>query len=283
MLARELLPHDLFAGQTVFVTGGSSGMNLGIARNFGALGAKVAICGRNVERLQGAEAVLRQVTSSVLAIEADVRDYSAMERAVEQIGETMGPIHTLVCAAAGNFFCRAEDLSPNAFRSVVEINLFGSFHASRAAFESLCESRGNIVFISAGQAYLPFSFQAHGGPAKAGMDSMMRNLALEWGHYGIRCNSVVPGPIQATGGISSMSEDEIEKGLRSATALGRLGTADEVANAVLFLASPLASYITGTRIEVDGGINLQGSAPLRYAVEHRYPRKAECAAAASGS
>ena len=257
----ELLPADLFAGQVVFITGGGSGINLGIARSFAALGADIGICGRSAERLEGAARELEGLGARVVAEAADVRDFEALERALESTRETLGPITHLVCGAAGNFPCPAEALSPGGFKAVVDIDLVGSFNASRAAFEQLRSTRGTILFLSAGQAYVPYAFQAHVGAAKAGVDHLMRNLALEWGRFGIRCNSVAPGPIEDTEGMRRLApgDESVHERLRAAIPLGRFGTAEDIGRAAVFLASPLASYITGTLLVVDGGQNLPGS------------------------
>ena len=257
-------PPDLFADTTVFITGGGSGINLGIAKSFAALGAKVGICGRTAERLESAADELRQLGAEVAHPVADVRDPEAVARAVDETRDALGPIHCLVCGAAGNFPCPAEGLSPNGFKSVVDIDLMGSFNAARAAFPQLKETRGNIIFISAGQAFAPYPLQAHVGAAKAGVDNLMRNLALEWGQYGIRSNSIAPGPIEGTEGVQRMvpGGEEIHARLRSAIPLGRYGTLNDIGNAAVFLASPLASYITGTLLVVDGGQNLPGSGPF---------------------
>jgi len=191
----KYLPKDLFKGKTVFVTGGGSGINLGVGRAFATLGANIGICGRTREKLDAAAVQLTDLGAKVVAEVADVRDYQALQAALEKCRSTLGAVDVLVCGAAGNFRCRAEDLSPNGFKTVIDIDLMGSFYACRAAFEQLRRSKGNILFISAGQAYLPFAMQVHAGAAKAGMDSLMKNLALEWGYYGIRANSIVPGPI----------------------------------------------------------------------------------------
>ncbi len=255
------LPADLFSGQVVFITGGGSGINLGIARSFAALGADIGICGRSAERLEDAAHELEGLGARVSAEVADVRDYEALERALESTRKTLGPINHLVCGAAGNFPCPAEALSPNGFKAVVDIDLVGSFNASRAAFEQLRETRGTILFISAGQAYVPYALQAHVGAAKAGVDHLMRNLALEWGRFGIRCNSVAPGPIEGTEGMRRLAPtDEASlKRLRAAIPLGRFGTVEDIGKAAVFLASPLAAYVTGTLLVVDGGQNLPGS------------------------
>ncbi len=262
--ATRLLPDDLFRDTTVFVTGGGSGINLGIARTFAALGADLAICGRTREKLDAAAAELEALGAKVVAETADVRDLGALEAAMAVTEERLGPVGVLVCGAAGNFPCPAESLSSNGFRSVVDIDLVGSFHACRAAFEQLRQTRGSVVFISAGQAFVPYAFQAHVGAAKAGIDNLMRNLALEWGRFGIRCNSVAPGPIEGTEGMRRLAPAEggVHEKLRSAIPLGRYGTVDDIGNAVAFLASPLAAYVTGTVLVVDGGQNLPGSGPF---------------------
>src|SRR5215472_3152516 len=177
MNVTDVFVKDLFAGKHVFVTGGGSGINLGIAKNFAALGASIAICGRSQERLDGAAAELRGLGGKVFAQTADVRDYAALESAMKNASEALGPMSTLVCGAAGNFPAPAESISANGFKAVVDIDLLGSFNASRAAFAQLKESRGSIVFVSAGQAYQPHAFQAHVGAAKAGVDMLMKGLA----------------------------------------------------------------------------------------------------------
>jgi len=262
--ATRFLPDDLFRDTTVFITGGGSGINLGIARTFAALGADLAICGRTREKLDAAAAELESLGAKVVAETADVRDLGALEAAMAVTEERLGPVGVLVCGAAGNFPCPAESLSSNGFRSVVDIDLVGSFHACRAAFGQLRETRGSVVFIAAGQAFVPYAFQAHVGAAKAGIDNLMRNLALEWGRFGIRCNSVAPGPIEGTEGMRRLapSEGGVHEKLRSAIPLGRYGSVDDIGNAVAFLASPLASYVTGTVLVVDGGQNLPGSGPF---------------------
>ena len=257
----SILPADLFAGQVVFVTGGGSGINLGIARSFAALGADVGICGRSAERLQGAARELESLGARVTAEVADVRDYEALERALDATRESLGPVNHLVCGAAGNFPCPAENLSSGGFKAVVDIDLVGSFNASRAGFDQLCSTRGTILFLSAGQAFVPYALQAHVGAAKAGVDHLMRNLALEWGRFGIRCNSVAPGPIEDTEGMRRLApgDETYHERLRAAIPLGRYGTVEDIGQAAVFLASPLAAYITGTLLVVDGGQNLPGS------------------------
>ena len=271
MLVQEQLSNTLFKGKTVFVTGGGSGINLGVARNFAALGANLAICGRTQEKLDGAATELRalnaHVSGKVLPVAADVRDYAAVESAVTRTRAELGAIDVMICAAAGNFLCPAEALTPNGFKTVVDIDLQGSFHASRAAFEQLKETRGCVIFISAAQAFVPMVYQVHVAAAKAGIDIMMKNLAIEWGRHGIRTHSIVPGPIEGTEGMRRLSPPEGANNRKANIPLGRFGTVDDIGQAAVFLASPLASYITGVVLCVDGGSSLVGSAPWNAMVE----------------
>ena len=258
---------DLFKGKTVFVTGGGSGINLGIAKNFAAVGAGVALCGRTQAKLDAAAGELRALGARAFARVADVRDMSALEAALARARDELGPIDVLVAGAAGNFLCRAEALSANGFKTVVDIDLLGAFNAARAAFEQLKTTRGSIIFISAGQAFTPYAFQLHVGAAKAGIDMMMRNLALEWGRYGIRVNSIAPGPIEGTEGMRRLSDPAALAQLARAIPLQRLGTVDDIGQLAVFLASPLASFVTGTLVVADGGQNLPGSALFNLGAE----------------
>lgn len=263
----DFLSPTLLAGKAVFITGGGSGINRAVAHGFASVGADVAICGRTPEKLESAaDELRRQHAVRVVATPADVRDYDAVQAAVETAVEELGRLDTVVAGAAGNFFSAAEAISSNGFRTVVEIDLLGSFHTARAAFDHLRVSRGSILFVSAGQAYLPFSHQSHVGAAKAGIENLMTNLALEWGHYGIRSNSIVPGPIEDTEGMRRLTAPVGVETWIDAVALGRFGRAEEIAAMAVVLSSPLASYVTGARIVVDGGLGLSGLGGISRAV-----------------
>ena len=179
---------------------------------------------------------------------------------------SLGTITDLVCGAAGNFLCPANEMSANAFRTVVDIDLMGSFNASRAAFDQLKESKGCVLMVSAGQAYQPYTHQAHAGAAKAGVEMLAKNLALEWGQYGIRVNTVVPGPIEGTEGVKRLTNEKQKNMLLQSIPLKRLGQAEEIGQVAVFLSSPMASYITGTQVVCDGGMNLSGSALFNMGV-----------------
>ena len=262
MIINDFFSKDLMQDKVVFVTGGGSGINLGIARNFAALGARIGICGRTEERLAQAAGELQALGARVFYRSTDVRDADALQETLDDCAAELGPVDVLVCGAAGNFLVPAEQLSPNGFRTVVEIDLQGAFNAVHAGFEQLRSTRGSIIFISAPMALIPHAFQLHVGAAKAGIDNVMKNLALEWGRYGIRCNSIVPGPIGGTEGMRRLSTPELEAQLVRTIPMGRMGTVDDIGHAAVFLACPLAGYISGTVLVVDGGQHLAGSAPF---------------------
>lgn len=248
----------LFAGKTVFVTGGSSGINLAIAGAFGELGAKVAINGRKVDKLDGAVASLRGKGLTCEGFAADVRDYAAIDGALDGAVKKLGPIDVLVCGAAGNFPAPVTMMSSNGFKAVMDIDVLGTFNACRSAFEKM-NKPGVILAISAPQAQVPYPMQAHVCAAKAGVDMLVKTLAMEWGPVGLRVCSIWPGPIEETEGMDRLAGDPaVKKKVEDALPLRRFGTKTEVAQLALFLASPAAKYVTGSVHAVDGGMGLIG-------------------------
>jgi NAD(P)-dependent dehydrogenase (short-subunit alcohol dehydrogenase family) len=251
-------PFD-FTGKAVFVAGGSSGINLGIADAFAAAGAAVAIASRSQERIDGATAQLARHGGRVLGRSADVRDYATIAGALAAAHEAFGEIDVLVSGAAGNFPAAALGMSANAFKTVVDIDLLGTFNVLRAGHQYVRKPGASIINISAPQSYNPMPLQVHACAAKAGVDQVMRVLAMEWGGDGIRVNSIAPGPIEGTEGVRRLSGSAETRGaMAKRIPLGRLGTLEDVAALALFLASPLASFITGALIPVDGGWSLWG-------------------------
>ena len=265
MQIADVFPRDLFRGKTAFITGGGSGINLGIARNFATLGANIAICSRDIGKLERASEALRTLGAKVLPVSADVRDPAAVAAALARSKAELGPADVVISGAAGNFICEAEKLSPNGFKTVVDIDLLGSFNVARCALDQLKATRGSLIFISAGLAWLPYSHQAHAAAAKAGIDALMKNLALEWGRHGIRANSIAPGYIGDTEGTQRLAQGPVLDAVMATTPLARLGTTDDIGHAAVFLASPLGSFITGTVLVVDGGHYLEGPALLNAA------------------
>jgi len=257
----------LLEGKVAFVTGGGSGIGAGIAIRLAEQGAHVGLFGRRAEKLEEtARAISAARQGARASVHAgDVRDFAAVDGAIRACAEKFGRLDLLVNSAAGNFLAPAASLSANGFRAVVDIDLCGTFNASRAAFEHLQKTRGSIVSITATQATVPTPLQCHAGAAKAGIEKLTRDLALEWARFGVRVNTVAPGPIEGTEGmsrlapVSALGGDE-ESSLKKRVPLERWGTIFEVCEAVTFLASPAASYVTGTTLLVDGGTSLLGGA-----------------------
>jgi NAD(P)-dependent dehydrogenase (short-subunit alcohol dehydrogenase family) len=262
-----LLPSDLLAGRNVFLSGGGSGVNLAIAQACAAAGANVAMCGRNEEKLAKATAALREAHGVLTAhAVADVRDRAAVGRAFAISEEVLGPTDAVICGAAGNFLAPTDRLSTNGFRAVMETDVLGSFHCAAAAFDQLKATRGCLLFVSGGQSQMPFVHQAHVGAAKVGVDQLMRTLAVEWAPLGIRSNSIVPGPVAGTEGMQRLAET-VGDGLWSRMVpLGRFADPEEVAQMAAVLVSPLAAYVTGAQVAVDGGMSLTGSASFNQAI-----------------
>lgn len=267
-------------GSRVFVFGGTSGINLGIAEAFAEAGATVAVASRSAQKVEAAVSRLTDVSQrfghghSASGFSLDVRDATAVGAALDAFAVERGGIDVVVSGAAGNFLAPAATLTPNGFKAVVDIDLLGSFHACRAAFEQLKATRGCVIFISAGMSMVPYPYQVHVGAAKAGVDNMMRNLALEWGKYGVRSNSIVPGPIEGTEGVKRLGGEAWAATRSKTIPLGRYGKVEEIGHAAAFLASPLAAYVTGTALVVDGGQNLYGSQPFGMAIEAMLDGKA---------
>jgi NAD(P)-dependent dehydrogenase (short-subunit alcohol dehydrogenase family) len=248
---------SLFAGKVAFIAGGTSGINLGIARRLADLGAKVAVMGRNSEKAAAAAGV---IGNGSLGLSCDVRDFTAVRSAMETVREQFGLFDIVVSGAAGNFLTPVSGLSANGFRTVVDIDLNGTFNVFRAAYDLIRKPGASLIAISAGQAVNPMLRQAHACAAKAGVNQLVRVLAMEWGPEGVRVNGISPGPIAGTEGMARLTPDpETERSLCARIPLRRYGTISEVADSAVFLCSTSASYITGTILDCDGGSQLGDS------------------------
>lgn len=253
---------DLLAGKVAFVAGASSGINLRIAERFAAAGAKVAILSRSEEKISAAAAVIQSQGGDALGLAADVRDYDAVAAALQQAREHFGELDIVLSGAAGNFVAPALGMSANGFRTVVDIDLNGTFNVLRASFEHLKKPGASLISITAPQAVKPQVYQSHVCAAKAGVNMLTQCLAMEWGPAGVRVNAVSPGPIGDTEGMARLAPTpEIAARYKAQLALRGYGAKDDIADTCLFLCSDAACYITGAIIDCDGGTSL-GDASL---------------------
>lgn len=244
-------------GKVVFIAGASSGINLGIARHFASHGAKVALISRSAEKIQAAAASIVADGNEALGMVADVRDFAAVEAAAAAVRQRFGLIDVVVSGAAGNFVAPAAEMSSNGFRTVIDIDLIGTFHVLRGCYPHLNKPGASLMSISAPQGSHPLMFQAHVCAAKAGINMLTKCLAMEWGPEGVRVNAISPGPIAGTEGMRRLAgTPQAEQAIKSRLALRDYGTTEDIANTALFLASDNARYITGTIIDCDGGCQL---------------------------
>jgi NAD(P)-dependent dehydrogenase (short-subunit alcohol dehydrogenase family) len=247
---------DVLAGRVALITGGATGLGFAIAREFALLGAKVVLMSRKQENLDKAVAEIKASGGTAIAVQADVRQYDQVVNAVQTATGTFGSLDILVNSAAGNFYCPTEDLSPNGWRTVVDIDLNGNFLCCKAAFEALKQSRydGRIIILATSNALTGWPGQSHAAAAKAGMISLSRSLAVEWAKHKIHVNTISPGPIAGTEGTAKLYEQRGLADLQARrVALGRLGEPQDIAHAAVYLASPAGNFITGADLIVDGG------------------------------
>jgi peroxisomal 2,4-dienoyl-CoA reductase len=249
----KIFVDGLLAGRVAFVTGGGTGITGGVARALAEAGARVALVSRKLEHLEPAAEKIRAAGGEAIAVAADVRSMEEVERAMAATLEKFGKLDIVVNGAAGNFLCAAEELSPNGFGTVVDIDLKGTFNVSRAAFPELKKQRGLILNISATLHYLGTPYQLHVSAAKAGVDALTRNLAVEWGRYGVRVNAIAPGPIEDTEGMTRLVPEQVKEKLRRRIPLGRFGRIRDIEQSAVFLCSDAASFINGAVLVVDGG------------------------------
>jgi len=253
-----MLPKESLAGQVAIVTGGGTGIGKVIAQTLGAAGAKVVIASRKAEVLAAGAKALSEAGVTVKAVPTDIRQPEAVDNLIQQTVEAFGRLDILINNAAGNFITAAEELSPNGFKTVIDIVLNGTFFCSRAAGRHWMakEQAGAIVNIIATYAWTGAPGVVHSAAAKAGVLNMTQTLAAEWGPKKIRVNAVAPGVVVTDNASKNLGYDDpqIQKAMSATVPLRRLATAEEVANSVAYLASPFASYVTGSCITIDGGL-----------------------------
>jgi len=258
----------LFDGQVALVTGGGSGIGRGIADLLASLGAHVVIASRKLERVEQAAVEIRAAGGRASGVAVDVREQEHVQRMIAEVQREHGRIDLLVNNAAGNFYAPSESLSANAWKSVIEIDLYGTFFCSQAVLPVMrAQGGGAIVNISMTLHYRGWPLMAHATAAKAGIDALTKTLALEWARDHVRVNAIAPGPIPTEGVRKAFAPPPSAEGVIDVFAqeramdnyakkmipLQRFGSPEDIANMVAFLASPAGAWITGAIMVVDGG------------------------------
>jgi NAD(P)-dependent dehydrogenase (short-subunit alcohol dehydrogenase family) len=255
-----MFKDGLLADEVILVTGGGSGLGKSMSLRFAELGARLVICGRREGVLDSAVREIEEATGSeVLAVPCDVRDLEQVEAVVQAGIDRFGQISGLVNNAAGNFLAQTETLSSNAFRTVVDIVLTGSFHATLACGRHMIEKgRGTVLSIATTYAWTGSAFVVPSACAKAGVLAMTRSLAVEWARYGIRLNAIAPGPFPTEGAFSRLMPPGIEEAALRKIPLRRFGEHHELANLATYLMSSQSGYVNGEVVTIDGGEWLNG-------------------------
>ena len=258
----------LLDGQVALVTGGGTGIGLGISQLLAELGAHVVMASRKPANLEAARADIASRGGKVTAVQLEVRDPDQVKAAVDGVAQQLGRIDVLVNNAAGNFYAPSATLSPNAWKSVVEIDLYGTFYCSQAVYPIMAaQGGGRIVSTSMTLHYRGWPMMAHATAAKAGVDALTRTLAVEWAPQRIRVNAIAPGPIPTDGvrkaftppadsgvpDVFAAADARMAEYAKKGIPLGRWGSPRDIANMVAFLASPAGDWITGSIFVIDGG------------------------------
>jgi len=254
----DVFAKDLLKDKVAFVCGGTRGMNLAIAKAYAQAGAKVTVMSRDEERTANAAEEIKALGAEALGLAGDARDYDRVAEITKETAETFGGLDIVVAGQAGNFYAPAAGLSSNGFKAVIDIDLVGSFNVFKASYEHLSKPGASLIAITAPEAVKPLYFQTHVCSAKAGLNMLVKVLAIEWGIFGIRVNAISPGPIERSWGMENVvgnSPETIEQ-IRQAVPLKRWGINDDIAKTAMFLATDASSYITGTIIETDGGVTI---------------------------
>ncbi len=254
-MSQTMLPEGTLAGQTAVITGGGSGIGLGIARELGRLGGTVILAGRKPDKLEAAAADLARDNIQAIALPTDIRDPGQVESLMEQAVERTGRLDMLVNSAAGNFIVDSDKLSVNGWNAVVNTVLHGTFYCTRAAGLKMMElgHGGRILSIVASYAWTGGPRTVHSVAAKAGVVAMTRTLAVEWAHQGIRVNAICPGPTDTEGARPLWADPAEEARLKQKIPVGRFGSVEEMGRAASYLLSPYADFVNGEVFVIDGG------------------------------
>lgn len=253
----SIFRDGLFAGSTIVVSGGGTGIGRATARELAALGARVIICSRAMEHLEPTRDEIVAAGGQCEALPCNIRDPEAVDTFFATVAERFGRVHSLVNNAGGQFMSPAEAISPKGWHAVVETNLTGTFYMTRAAFAHGMREHGGAIVNIVVENWRGFPGMAHSGAARAGVVNLTQTLALEWAQYGIRINAVAPGIINSSGltHYGPVIAERLERIAKEVPA-GRMGTESEIAAAVIYLLSPAAAFISGATLKVDGAGSL---------------------------
>ena len=260
-----MFDKQLLSGKNIIVTGGGTGLGKSMASRFAELGANLVITSRRKDVISDSAKELQKLGGEVIAIPCDVRDPDQVEKMVKQTVEELGSIDILLNNAAGNFISPTENLSPNAFTTVIDIVLNGTFHCTQAAGKFMRKNKSGVILnIVTTYAWTGSGYVVPSACAKAGVLAMTRSLAVEWAKYGIRSVAIAPGPFPTKGAWSRLAPPGmgIEKKMKARVPLKRLGEHIELANLASYLISDQASYINGEVVTIDGGEWLQGAGEM---------------------
>jgi NAD(P)-dependent dehydrogenase (short-subunit alcohol dehydrogenase family) len=259
-----MFQKDLLKGRTILITGGGTGLGRSMALRFAALGANLFLVARRDEPLKNTVNEIRAAGGQAAYGQADIRDFEAVERAIEAAEKEFGAVDTLVNNAAGNFIARTEKLSPNAFNAVVGIVLQGTFFCTLALGKKWIARKqpGTILNIVAtyASANSGSGFVVPSACAKAGVLALTRSLAVEWARHHIRLNAIAPGPFPTEGAWSRLlPSKDLEERARNYHPMKRFGRHEELANLAAYLLSEQAAYVNGECVVIDGGLWLRGA------------------------
>jgi len=246
---------DVLAGQTILITGGGTGLGRAMAEQFASVGAKVGVVGRRAEPLAETVAAIRAAGGAAASAQCDVRDPASVAAAVDAIEAALGPVTALINNAAGNFLSPTEDLSPNAFNAVIQIVLNGTFHCTHDLGKRWIArgTPGQVLSIVTTYAWTGSAFVVPSACAKAGVLVLTKSLAVEWATYGIRLNAIAPGPFPTEGAFAKLMPAGMAEAALQQIPLKRFGEPSELAHLATYMLSPLAGYMTGSCVTLDGG------------------------------
>jgi citronellol/citronellal dehydrogenase len=262
---RSVFRPGLFDGQVVIVTGGGSGIGRCTAHELVALGAKVALVGRRIEKLEKVAAEIAEVKGEAACFVCDIRDEERVKATVGEVLARFGRVDGLVNNAGGQFAAPAAAITQKGWETVVRNNLTGGFLMARECFVQWMNNHGGSIVNIVADMWMGMPGMAHSGAARAGMVNFTETAAFEWAISNVRVNAVAPGWIMSSGMDHYPPEmaDHI-RGLKNIAPLGRMGTESEVSAAIVFLLSEAAGFISGATLRIDGAVpNARPSFPVK--------------------